>query len=206
MIVIQNPWGTTGNQDVQRSDLWLVDLQPAITYFDSQSDSFFSKLGLDKDLLLDKDNANFYATRVTLPVHKINSVKVLQGTVPRNFPGYFEAVDTVRIDFRHDSGNMQSPLVVLLQAWRALTRSGRVGSNNEPYVLLDSATSKPSFQFEIKITLLNGGTDSGDDIVAGDSYRLIDCWPRIIQQNRLDRSTAAQQHLISVQFQIKEII
>lgn len=201
-----NPWGVLGGLEAQRTDLWRLNLQNPIAYFQTQADELFASVNLAKEFLPSLDEAWFYALRATLPVQKINSRRVIQGTVPRNLPAYFEAIDTVRVDFVHTTAEAQTPLMTLLEIWRAFTRMGRVGGNDsEDTLLLPDATFKPTFKFDLGIQMINGDT-TGDDLIVGYEYTLADSWPRFIQQNQIDRGSSGKVHMISAQFQAREII
>jgi hypothetical protein len=203
----KNPWGVVEGFDVQRTDLWRLNLSSAVTYFSSLSDSVFAAVGLRKQELPSAETAAFHAIRCSLPVQKISQRKVIENTVPRAMPAYVEALDTVKVDFIHDTNSGRSTIFTLLQIWRALTRMGRVGIS-ESNLLFSSAKSRPQFRFDIKVELLNGSTsdeDSGTGFAQGASYYLFRCWPIIVQQGTIDKGRGAQVHVISAQFQAEEI-
>lgn len=205
--IINNQWGISEGLEAQRSDLWRLDLSAATSYFNSIDPAIFVAAGLNKSNLPNATTASFYASRISLPIQKITPRKVIQGTVPKMMPSYFDASDAVRIDFIHDSS--ESALYTLLQIWRLITRIGRDNKGVEPIMLLPTSTFKPQFKFDVVVSLLNGSdseTDSETGLEYGAQYTLVNCWPRSIQQAALDKSAKASAHSISAQLQIQEIV
>lgn len=209
LTLATNLWGVSGGLEAQRQDLWRVSLQPAIAYFSTLTPEQFAAVGLNKGVLPNEDSAAIYATRVALPVQKLVARQFIQGTVKRNLPGYFESVDTARIDFLHEGGGPQSPIYTLFQIWRSIVRIGRQDFGGETTFLLSNASFKPQFKFDIILQLLAGdstATESAQDLAFSAQYTLVNCWPRIIQQGAIDRTGAAQVHTLSVQFALQEVI
>jgi hypothetical protein len=211
-----NPWGVQDGLEAQRKDLWQVDLRQAISYFQTIDADQFVAVGLSKDDLPSAESALIYAIRVTLPVQKIASRKVIQGTVPRNLPGYFEPNDTAKIDFIHDAAiTERSAIYTLVHIWRSIVRIGRVGGNGEETFVLPDETFKPQFKFDINLNLLSGASvdgvtadtiDSTTTLESTTQYTLTACWPRVIQQGDINRGQGAQVHVLGVQFALQEVI
>ena len=216
ILFANNPWGVENGLEAQRKDLWQIDLRQAITYFQSLDDGNFESLGLSKGDLPSPDSLPFYAIRVTLPVQKLRTMRVIQGTVPRHLPGYFEACDTAKIDFIHDAPiTVNSSIFTLIQIWKSIVRVGRVGGTGEEALLLPDETFKPTFKFDINVNLLSGSIpdDISEDTIDGAAtltsttqYVLTGCWPRVVQHGDIDRSRGGQVHILSVQFALQEVI
>lgn len=206
LMPANNPWATFNGLEAQRTDLWRLNFRLPLSYFSTLSTEQFSSLGLNKEKLPSASEASVYASQVSLPVQKLSSCQVILGTVPRNYPSYFSAQDSVRVSFRHDVGD-QSRIMTMLTIWRAIVRTGRAGGSESGF-LLQNETSKPSFEFDVGLEYLNGYNDSTEEsqLVAGATYTLVKCWLKGFQQDTIDKTGAAQIHQISAQFQVREIL
>ena len=200
-----NPWGVA-NLDAQRSDLWLLNMSSAVSYFLELSEATYEAIGLQKARMPSASEASFYASKVTLPVQKLNLRKVLQGTVPRNMPGYFDAVDSMQVDFVHDTEDDQSAIFTLLKIWSAVARTGRVRKQSDKVLLLRSPSDKPQFKFDLRVELLGGsnGSDEDSGLAEGAKYTIAACWPRSVQHSALDYQKSGV-HSITCQFNVQEV-
>lgn len=201
-----NIWGQQADVDIQRTDLWRLNLRTAISALDQLPSEAYAVLGLTKQRLPTPEDASFYATRVSLPVQKIEERHLIQSGSWRYVPGYAAALDTARVDFIHDAHEVPSAIYTLLSAWRQLVRVGRTDRGGLVTLPLLTAESRPTFRFDIDVQLAQGDPNLAENFVYGTKYTLAKCWPSTIQQGSLDRSANAQIHTISVQFQVQEII
>ena len=196
-----NTWATTNGADAQRLDLWKLNLAQPLEEINSWPDAVFDSLELKKQNLPPVQEAHFYAAKVSLPVLRTEHLRVIQGTSWRYLPRYVEALDTVRIEFLHDTA---ARLSTFISAWLAYTRTGRV-NQYRPHLLLAASSSKPQFKFDLALELLAGSAD-GTSLTPTVTYQLRGAWPRASQLDAVDLGAKAQALNYSVQFNVDEII
>jgi len=116
LIRTTNPWTKNDEYNVQRSDLWILDLSDVITYLQ------------DRVNVSLPDQYDFhYASSISFPATRITQKTFIRDSQPVNMPDYDEAVGAVRVTFLLDSpvSVKNSKIYNLLQSWRQLVRLGR---------------------------------------------------------------------------------
>lgn len=135
-MVIQpsNPWGKANSLEVQRSDLWVFELDPVIRYIRSNF-PWISPL---------PEDAKPYAKQVQFPEKRIRNKVIYRDSRPYNMPDYDDPLSEIRVDFLYDqpsstpiakgAGTLvpnptgtRSRIYTLLHAWYELARIGRNG-------------------------------------------------------------------------------
>lgn len=204
MLIANNPWGSTSDYEIQRSDLWYFDVSSVLTHLQSLDDAYFSANALKKSDLPTTDELIVMASKAALPAQKIKPLTVLQGSIPRQFPGYFEAPDTVRVDFIHA---VDRSLYTFLNMWRSLARAGIQGQSGEDVAPLLLVTDNPKFQFTLYARLLGGANKASfPDLTSSSSYALNNCWLKGYQPAELNRSGTASVYTVTAQLQCTDII
>jgi hypothetical protein len=201
VIALKNPWGQQNGSDIQRADLWQLDVKSVLDYLQSLSQDTFSDSNLDQANLPTVDELTVYAADAAFPVQRIKPISVIQNSIPRNFPGYFEALDSIRVDFIHPD---DEKLYTFLNMWRALARVGIVGNSGEEVSMMPSATYVPQFKFDILVRFITGSV--AGVAMYGQTFTLNGCWLRGYQPAVVDRSSAGQVYKITAQLQADEIM
>lgn len=176
-----NVWGTQTGPEVQRSDLWAIDLGVIET-----------ALGTS----LSDDNGAIFACSIDLPSLRINPEVIRAESRPKIWPGMDVPLEEVRITFFHDVSSSkkgdiyESRVYRFLTNWRSLARSGR---DNAPP--LDNNFSA-IFKFDINVLLLHGvaideierlGSANADDpdinkyLEVTAAYTIVGAWPASIK-------------------------
>ena len=179
-IQLKNPWGQTSDNNSQRTDLFMVDLGP-VAYTMSNL-SYINKFP-NYTLLPNYNAGYFYATSITMPLRKVDLVKVTRGDNPRNLPGYQSPVEDLKVEFLVDqeASLNASRLVAMLNIWRLLTRMGRTNEFGGPQVLLQSADQQPQYRYDVPVYAFEGVVNNGDYLnnpqVVSQQWTLCNCWP-----------------------------
>lgn len=151
---IKNQWGVQGGPNPQRSDLWQVDLEPAINGL-NRVDAFKPQL-----LVLPR----YVPSAIAFPELKVRPEPFRRDARSYNMPGQDEPVEAVRINFIMDDGGSitrstndvsQSEVYRVLDVWRRVVRAGRGALGSEPFVILDENYSI-QFRFPIYAYLCRG--------------------------------------------------
>jgi hypothetical protein len=201
-LIANNPYGLSQSHEAQRLDLWQLDVSPVLDYLLSLDQSFFMTCGLDKSDLPTKEELQVSAQRGTFPVNKISPVKVIQDTVPRNFPGRFEPLDSFRVDFIHP---IENSIFTFLQSWRILVRVGRQGETGEVAPPLPDSTFQPVFKFDTQARFLCGTSD-GSTLGYSQVLLIKGTWLKGYQQGEINKAEKAAVHLVTAQLQAGQII
>lgn len=200
-----NTWGTAAGLDVQRTDLWYLDLSPVLRYLISLGAPLLSVSGVSIESMPSVEVCNSCAAIWSPPATVVAADSYSAGgTVPRAFPGYAQALESSRISCRVDDSPGVSKVDALFIAWRALVRTGRIGAPNEPAFLLQTASFKPVYKFDLTVQLL-GGAESGTGNVTAGQYVLRGAWPVSKQHDAINRSQAAKNHGLTVTLSVDKI-
>lgn len=205
----KNPWGQKQGLDVQRADLWTVDLVHVCTHL--------SQLG-SADSLPGNNDTIFYANAVSLPELKVNTQVYYRDTIPFNMPGFDDPVGPVRITFNLDTptGGSSSKIYALLEQWRSLVRTGRgnFADENEPKSLNGTAINgvkySPVFRFDIPLRYyrgvseldqisLNDDQDSSGTLIPSSIYNIKNGWLSSIQLSELSYSSGSTPATVTAQ-------
>jgi hypothetical protein len=188
--------------------LWFFGFKPVIDALTDLPSSFFNVIGTSQAQLPTEDLAAQWARTVTFPARVTSLRKVIQGAIPRNFPGMVQALDTVRVDFLVQAGIdvKQSPTYAFFYAWRELARTGRTGGGvREAALLLDPGTFQmPAFQFDIGFNFMSGTAD-GAKLKIQSQYVMKNSWVRGLQPGAIDRTGSSDHQLLTVQFQASSV-
>lgn len=155
---LKNQWGIKGGANPQRSDLWQVDLEPAITEINTLNATLNAATSQPLRVL-----PRYIPSSIALPELKVRAEAFRRDSKSYNMPSWDEPLEAVRITFVMDDGTMvvnrdslgQSEVYRFLDAWRRLTRAGRGELGHESAILL-SNDYKMAFRFPIYAYLLRG--------------------------------------------------
>jgi hypothetical protein len=191
MIQITNPWGAVEDFDIQRSDLWLLDISPIVRLVQKpQGVALTQEYVKYANYVSNAVDSNNFARKITLPESSISAFKVISGTQGTNMPGYDEPLSATRLDFFHETtgddaaGIKSSSIYNLLVCWQLLAMAGQKRFNRIPLPLAH-ARSKPTFTCDLTLTFLKGSED-GATLNSGSTYFLLDCWLSDLQLPDLD--------------------
>lgn len=206
--MIKNPFATHGQPayDLQRKDLWQIDLTSVARYLSTTS--VIGYVPVDQNTLTRVENL-YTARSISIPPRRVKAREIVRGSKPQNFPGLLEPLEPVRVEVTHEalpSGEYVSPSYGLFYAWRELARAGRSDSNDggAPDVALDPVNFKPVYRFDVIVRMLTGVQD-GSNLAAGAEYRLKSCWVRSLQLGQIDKAGAGTPHMFTAQLQPLDI-
>lgn len=196
-----NIWGKQQGIEPQRSDLWVINFNQALSGLASVSfDATPMSSGIDMPFLPPK-LASYFAQSVALPDLKVKSETVRQDSRPYPMPSWDEALEGIRIVFLLDcfkpGGSSASPyrsdIYQMLDTWRAVVRAGRGAMSNEFAIALNG-NYRIDYAFDVNVLMLRGSSvpaslDSRttranqtapstiiNDIEFSLQLRLVNCW------------------------------
>ena len=230
-ILVKNPWGVADTgMEIQRNDMWSIHLSEIIstpTTSDTPPDNLISVLGssLGSTNLVADDNLQFFAKSITFPDVRTGNEAFLSGDIWRSFPTYDEAIQSVRIVFTMDANDpvtYKSKILTILYRWRALCRVGRTGINqytdldndsgkwksgNGGNLLLETATSKPIYRFDIPIRMFVGNDADTpiNGIYTSTKAKLRGAWLQAYQVSELTQDGTPNAVTVTATFYCDEI-
>ncbi len=153
---IKNQWGVSGGPNPQRSDLWQVDLEPAISGI-NRADAYHPQIQV---------LPRYVPSAIVLPELRIKAEPVRRDSRSYNMPSWDDPLDPVKISFVMDDGTTlgrsldsetigQSEVYRMLDVWRRLTRAGRGSLGTELPLVLDE-NYQIVFRFPIYAYLCRG--------------------------------------------------
>lgn len=154
-----NPWGKT--VDAQRSDLWFIDFNQALTGLNqNMANATQLSTGLAVPYVPPK-LASYFPSSVVLPDLKIKPDQIRRDSRPYNVPGYDEPLDAIRVNFILDANRTglanlspyRSDVYQMLDVWRACVRAGRGGMSTEYAITLDG-NYRIDYAFDVALYLL----------------------------------------------------
>ncbi len=196
---LTNAWSTANDLEVQRQDLWHIDLaQPAA--------ALNRLLGAQQSATAQSINACTAA--LSFPTQEIEGGTFMSGATPGQMPGRVKSLDVVRLDILLDRRSVRDAHVLAFFVnWRNLARVGREGSGRWALPLPD-ASSVITHAFDIQVRL-EGGIDPNGAPVSklpiGATYTLVGAWVKGLQHNAIDRTAQAAAHTYSVLLQVNQI-
>lgn len=209
-VVLKNPFGSADGVDLQRKDLWSVNISTVSSFLTTANAGFFKEIGLQKEAVISQKLIDTVRL-ISLPPRKVATRRILRGSVPVNFPGLVEALEPIRLEVVHQvlgPFDTVSRSYAIFKAWQSLARMGR---SDSLVAKLPAASSKPEFRFDVELALLKGSAEGiADDIVSSSldkssRYFLKKCWVCGLQLGQIDRSAAAANHTFTVQLQPLDI-
>jgi hypothetical protein len=153
---ILNPWGKQSRTNLQRSDLWQVDLS-AVTQGIRDA---FKRSGLPAEC---PEIPPYFGASVNLPELKVTNSAVRRDSRSYLMPSWDAAVEPVRMTFRVDDGQfgttdanaLGSVIYRVLEYWWRLVRVGRGALGHEPELAMkDDYTF--DYAFPVYLRLLRG--------------------------------------------------
>jgi hypothetical protein len=153
---ILNPWGKQSRTNLQRSDLWQVDLS-AVTQGIRDA---FERSGLPAEC---PEIPPYFGASVNLPELKVTHSAVRRDSRSYLMPSWDEAVEAVRMTFRVDDGQfgttdsnaIGSAICRVFEYWRRLVRAGRGAVGGEPQLALNT-DYRFDYAFPVYLRLLRG--------------------------------------------------
>jgi hypothetical protein len=212
MITFTNPWGTTEENEVQRTDLWTLSMYP-VTQLVLNPDGVDTTGEYDyfRRQALTGNVADFYTQKIVLPENVINTIEVIRGTQKIFTPGYDEPLGVTRIDFFHEVVDNPDQLVQssriynLLRCWWMLAMAGQQRFDRVILPLLSEA-DVPTFKVDLELTF-HKGTDP--DVAALDDaavYQLLDCWISDLQIMDFDYHNRGEPAFVTATLQVGSIL
>ena len=153
----KNVWGSQGQINPQRSDLWLVDFTQVIRGINTQIEKKEIVTSIQP---LEPTVEPYYVSSVSMPVMRVKADEFRRDSKPYMMPGFDEALPEIRIVFVMEApktGNT-SKVYRFLEVWRAFVRAGRGAMGNELTVGLGVRYTAPA-RFPVTITLLRGNAN-----------------------------------------------
>lgn len=172
----KNPWGRPGGLEIQRADLWVLDLEPVREFIIQRNRA----AGVSQSLPYD---TRFYARQVQLPEDRMDTKVVMRGSNRYHMPDYDQPLGEIRVEFIHDAPAAVFPQEVMITtppeempgslifrviyAWREMARVAR-GERTSPstdVVELDLAPMRINergpltYRFDIDCHLLRGSIE-----------------------------------------------
>ena len=163
----KNTWGSPGGKDVQRSDLWVLDMRQVIR-------------GLNFDL--NYLSSYTYASSVTMPELSVAADQSRQDSRNYSRPGFDNAPGPVKVVFVHDSNAAlgYARMYDLLNQWRNRVRAGRgavVSGNFAPEIDIDAfANFNVPILFDVTIYMLQGAVPPGEITPGGVDWANFESW------------------------------
>ena len=212
MITFTNPWGTSEDREVQRSDLWSLNLLP-LTQLVQAPDGVDTSGEFEQyqQQALVGNAADYHVQRIVLPESVINTIQVISGTQFLHTPGYDEPLGPTRIDFFHEVVDNPTNLIKssgiynLLRCWWLLASAGQQRYQRVVLPLLDE-TSKPSYRVDLQLTFHKGTDQTTGALDDGAIYQLLDCWISDLQIMDFDYCNGGDPAYITATLQIGAIL
>ena len=134
----KNLWGSPGGLEVQRKDLWFIDLT-----------------NVAKGLNFDRLKYPYaMAQSVSSFEWNMDMDAIRRDSVPHNMPGWDRPPSPIRVTFLYDIG---SSIIDLLHRWRHIIRIGRGPLSSEvALVTEDLENDLGVYSFDVPIRLLKG--------------------------------------------------
>lgn len=197
-----NIWGKQQGAEIQRSDLWVVNFNQALSGLASV---VFSGAPMSPGLGLPyvpPKLATYYASAVALPDLKVRAEPIRRDSRPYQTPSWDEPLDGIRMTFVLDcfkaGGTALSPyrsdIYQMLDVWRAVVRAGRGAMSNEYAITLDG-NYRIDYAFDVQLSLLRGSSNPTvngqtstptanqtvaasiiNDLEFSTQFRLVNCW------------------------------
>lgn len=140
-IKSNNIWGASGGRDVQRSDLWMLDLKIPVQ-------ELLRKNSTDYDL----DDYQVFPQSVSLPEVRMKTEEIKKDNFPIAQPGYDEVIGATSVNFLIDTDkDKMSDILTFLDNWYQAGRQGR-----DPDVQLGVNFQPAKFKFDIYAWLFSG--------------------------------------------------
>ena len=222
-ITSQNPWGRSASPqfEVQRKDLWAVDLSQAFGGIKQYVTSEFSDGFVNSDFLA------YCAQSVTFP-DALTRAKVYNGIAsPINLPDHDDALGAINITFIVDADAKSrnvSAAHAFLEAWRMVVRQGRGGLTggglasgaSERVPALTAANNyRIPFQWNIPVVLYKGLTVNpgfvyssiaNTSLPSTNRYTLVDAWLSGYQISELSYDGGNAIHTIRATFYAQAVL
>ena len=180
-VQFKNPWGQAADNQVQRSDLFVLDLASVIN---GLKDSNNSQVTSSHPLYYNLPSPDFswiFATQVTMPTAKKDKVEISYNSVSRTHPTYILPPDGMKVEFRvENSGDSTaSQIEALIVCWRYLIRAGRPTPYGGPNAPLPRATFVPKYKFDLPVYSIDGQAtyNSKDEYPKSHIWTINEAWP-----------------------------
>lgn len=163
---IPNPWGKQPRTNLQRSDLWQVDLSAVAQ-------------GIRETLGYCPEIPSYYSASVSLPELKVTSEPIRRDSRTYQMPAHDAPVEAARLVFRVDDGQGgssndrsvgTSTICLVLDYWRRLVRAGRGAVGTEPEIRLNT-NYRVDYAFPVYLYLLRGYGDESQTVIAPDGFK-----------------------------------
>ena len=222
-IKFSNPWarqadGQTAGMNVQRSDLWTLNIAGAKGDNGSTLLSFLREnysilfpgghkyaLYLSDLVGLDDQNSSYYARSVTWPEIQVNTELYYRDSSPLVLPAYDQATQAVQVLFYHEIPltGRRSSIYTLLELWRALVRQGR----DELGAVLTQDRMRLPYRFNIPVNFYKfDSEDVNFSAYVSSSYTFQNAWISNIQMQETSYDQGNQLQTLRATFQVENII
>ncbi len=202
-----NPWGKQQGPELQRSDLWVIDFNQALTGLARAANSSdLMTSGLDTPFLPTK-LATYFAKSVALPDLKIRSEPIRRDARPYPMPSWDEPLEPVRIVFWLDAFGpghtgvdpFRSDIYQMLNVWRAVVRAGR-GSMSSEFAITLNGNYSIDYAFDVRVLMMRASSrptlnsalnTTNEQAVMNDleyslQLRMVNCWLGAFRVSELD--------------------
>ena len=165
-----NIWGKQLGADGQRSDLWVVDFNQALSGLAnvagmaSLTSTVKNTPAMSSGLAVPyvpPKLATYFANTVSLPELKLKSEPIRRDSRPYPMPSWDEPLDPIRMVFWLDcfrpGGSAINPyrsdIYQMLDVWRAIVRAGRNSMSSE-YALTLDGNYRINYAYDVRVLLM----------------------------------------------------
>lgn len=159
-------WGSQGQINPQRGDLWIVDFSQVVRGINIQ----ISESLVDTDIpALTSAVEPYYISSVSMPTMKVKADEFRRDSKPYMMPGFDEPLSEIKVVFVMEAPKTgeTSKVYRFLEVWRAFVRAGRGPMGNELTVGLGKRYTALA-RFPVSITLLRGNANPKISLVSVD--------------------------------------
>jgi len=194
-----NPWGRSSSDlDVQRTDLWYLDMSSVVTALGKTSDPAYQAF----KPLWPKDSSEtmWWTKSCSLPQQGVTPVTLNQGTGRQIFPSTDLDAGQVQLQCYLDTSSIGgSKVMATLMGWDTLRSTGHVDPYR-PLPLLASASTQVTWTFDLTLLLMKGTLD-GKSLDASGAWKLSRCWLESFQVSDFNQSSQGEPQTVSVMLQ-----
>jgi len=211
VVKFLNTWGKSGGTiDLQRTDLYILDLSQVINYLKDLGNSDLTPTWADafNDLTplwptLNQETM-YWAKSVSIPTQTTEAVVFKQDGVQNRMPGMDMPAGEMHVEFYMDSCSVGgSKVLATLLGWERLRSAGQF-NRYMAAPLLRTADDQPQFMFNLAVVMLQGSID-GKTLEPGTCWQLYDCWLQEVQTGEFSYSNSGENQVIKATIQVSSV-
>ncbi len=205
----RNLWSTRGGQEIQRSDLWRLDLTPVLRLI-QQAPGIVPSLEYIEHLAeasKAENHLSHFAARLVFPDQTMDRIEAMNQGAPELFPGFDVPSGVTRLDLLHEhipsEIGVPGAIYALFRCWQFLAMAGQQIGSTVPAPLA-SPTSVPIFAVDLPILLQLGANEAGESLDL--RLMLVEAWVSGLQLGDLDKTAAANALVLTATLQSIDLI